>query len=79
MLKQLKQFLFCDKIVIIPPVRTLGQAVWVLSTLWICLLIINIFFFGIGINTPINLAFIVLTVITIIAYILGRRYWKNRK
>jgi hypothetical protein len=66
-------------IIVVPPVRTVGQFVAVLLTLWTCFLFFNLFLHKTGIFTQTNLIFISLIVITSIAYILGRIYFKNRK
>ncbi len=79
MLKEIEEFLFCDIMPSIPVPRTPGEAVAVLLTLWILLLIFNIFLFNTGINTTMNILLISLIAITIIGYFLGKRYFKNRK
>jgi len=77
MLKEIEEFLFCDIMPPIPAVRTPGQAVAVLLTLWILLLCFNIFLFDSGINTPMNILLIALIAITIIGYFLGMKVLKN--
>jgi len=64
--------------VVVPPVRTPLQAVAVLLTLWIVLLILNIFLLKTEINTTINLFLIVCIAITIIVLVSGIIYVKKR-
>ena len=85
MLKQNKRFLLLgDVLPIIPAIiRANEQLLAVLFTvpfsLFILMLLFSVFILGNGIDTPINIILIVLSVILLIGYILGRRYLKNRK
>ena len=51
----------------------------ILVIIWICLIIMNLFLLKTEINTPTNLFFILLIIVTITAYFLGKRYFKSRK
>ena len=51
----------------------------ILVIIWICFIIMNLFLLKTEINTPTNLFFILLIIVTITAYFLGKRYFENRK
>jgi len=84
-LKRKKRILlFSDVLPIIPAeIRTNEQLFIVLFiiplSLFILVLLFNIFILGNGINTLINIILIVLSGILLTGYILGRRYLKNHK
>ncbi len=59
-------------------VRSMKDIFLYLLGAWIGLLIIGIFIFKNEISAPISLVLIALIIITIIAYILGRKHWKKR-